>query len=66
MLSRKANRRGSPTSYLTRYTLQQVIEHAQFSSDSDGDTSSFLNEFPLSKDTQADHASQDVSFSPPD
>lgn len=67
MLSRKTTRKGSPGSYLslTRYTLQQTLDHVQFSSDSDGDSSSFLNEFPLSRDGATEPLTHEVSSSYP-
>ena len=46
---------------LTRFTLQQALDDSQGSIDSDGDTSSFLNEFPLSRETAYDQSANDVS-----
>ena len=46
----------SPNRYLalTRFTMQQALDDSQGSIDSDGDTSSFLNEFPLSREGNQD------------
>ena len=57
MIRRQLNQKQlSPNRYLalTRFTMQQALDDSQGSIDSDGDTSSFLNEFPLSREGNQD------------